>query len=371
MKALYCVLINLLIMNFYPQLQAQCSDSKSTKCQINQSADSEEVPIRLGCVHKLVLKFAKRPVNASKLWMIYTTYQMQFVAYSEHGPSFMAFSELHEALHNEVGINNFNTQHPLLKTYKEKLTVFLNTLENPEIKSFIYELSKKNNDDYLDSNRYDDFINKAYSTFLISLIQENYQYFEKRFIDHINSNRQLDIIDRAFFCFQPNWPSYEQFFMEHQNSKHQLESLYIMKANNGKIFIASYNERIFNCDSLLRIFKVDITKSPISVTLTMPHTDDPSGIDTLQYPRTGGCAGQPPINAGISFDGNQLKVRGYYYRTLNEFLFDTNTEQWTKLTEKELTMEQIQSIYKELDEKTERSKCYPRPTMLYIFPVWE
>lgn len=363
MKAIYCILINLLIINLYPPIHADSSESKTTKSKKIEENTPEENSIDLDCVHEQIIKFAKRPENAKELWVLYTSYQMRFVAYSEHGPSIMAFSELHEALHNEVGINNFNTQHPLLKKYKDKLNVFINTLEKAKVNSFTGESSY---------DHYDNFLNKAYSTFLISLVQENHTFFEKRFINHLNSQRQPDIIDRAFFSLQPNWPSYEKFSMENKNSRHQLETLYILKANNGKIFIASYNERPHTCDSHLRLFKVDTTKSPINVHLSMPQIDDSSGIDITQSPRLGGCNGRTPLNKAISFDGNQLKVRGYDYRTLREFLFDTNTEKWSKLTEKELSEEQIQSIYREEDKQAEEKgppKCKAYHNNL-IWPTW-
>ena len=250
------------------------------------------------------------PENLAHICPFYTDGLMVHVGYSELGPSFCAYVDLHQGLFRatqNIDIQSILIPQKIRDDFEETSKIFFDNVE----KLFLIKSIEK----------FEENLNKIYKEFLIKFIRTHYNFFKARWLAHLNEIKEdqpyaLDIIDRAFFALQEDWSSYET-----HEAKYQFEKLYVYGFENNHLLIVGYNDRPHACDRFLKIYHWNFeTGAPDLI------KKDNVVFDLSPWPYAGGCSHEVnPLNVivkrkdSIQFQGFDNTIfRKYYYSPHNK-----------------------------------------------------
>lgn len=264
----------------------------------------------------------KNPSQIQTLGNVYTNGFRNDLGYTEFGPSFVAFVDLHQALYQ----------------YMEKRK----DLQDPAIPPTIYNDFKAASEKFIsqvfelgsikDIEAYEDRLNALYNDFLVQFMKKHQKFFKEYFLHGLNTFKgihgaKLDTIDCAFFALQEGWPGYES-----NDRKYQFEQLYAWRMDNGhNVVILGYNDRQYACDKDLHIYLWD-TKKPSSIPTQIKHEN--MKFDLSPGLRYGGCSYPADVPWVINFDGDSgiLRFYGYDNTIFKYYMYNVKTNQW-KITQ--------------------------------------
>ncbi len=257
----------------------------------------------------------KNPVHLAVLGEVYTDGFRNDIAYSEFGPSFVAFIKLHQALYKYiVGKEN--------QAYAVPPAIYNDFIEaSHTFDSHVSKLSSLKN---LDA--YEDQLNTLYKGFLVNFINNHRDFFKGYVVHQINgfkgdNGSELDMLSRAFFALTKGWPSYET-----NDSKYQFEKLYVWFFGSGhKVLIGGYNDDKHACGKYLNLYVWDFEK-PESKPTKITH--DKMEFDLSPRIRSGGCSYPADVPNVIHFEAPYLQFYGYDNTLFRYYIYNIDTNQW-------------------------------------------
>lgn len=274
-------------------------------------------------------KALQKPNDMQWVSKLYTEGLNCHVAYLELSPSFLALTELHQALYQEA--KGFQKQE--LSWPQEVLAEFDRMSEE-------FHQKVKNLENIQDFDTYEKQLDLAYQSFVVGFIKNHNDFFQKRF-HHTLSNiydcggTKLDIINNSFFACQEDWPGndrtlYTFFQCDYSPKQIQCEQLYAYCCQNGKILILGYNTREYTCSSPLHIYVWNVKQAGSKPErITMPPSESNVSFDELSpQPREGGCGRFNSLTDFVCFDGRYLKFAGYDYVIYRSATYDTMLNGW-------------------------------------------
>lgn len=253
---------------------------------------------------------------------VYTDGLMNHISYTEWGPSFASYIELHQYL---------NCLSEKFHREKRFASVYIGTADffrdyDAAFKSFLTEFKELELIDDLEA--YEIRLNVIYKDFLVKFIHDHHVYLRKRLRGNLErlektGFQKLDMLDRAVFALQKEWSSYEW-----NEQKYQFEQLYVSRSDDGQLLIVGYNDRDYACDKLLHVYTWDL-KTENSKPVHIKYKD--MAFDLSPVPRTAGCSfginfiEHPEV---VSFDGRYLKFYGHDVSIYRHYTYDLKMNQW-------------------------------------------
>lgn len=291
------------------EITAQAQDS------ISISENQNDDMIRLGRFQKDFQEALKDPAQIKRMGKVYADDLMRHIAYTELGPSFVAFVDLHQALYRYIkGID------PQDLSISSSIRCDFQKASD----KFFAQVSKLSTLKNIDS--YADQLNMAYKTFLVGFMKKHQAFFESHFRHSLEIFKGiygygLDVIDCAFFALKEGWPGYET-----NDHKYQFEQLYAYRCEDGRILILGYSDRSYVCNRLLHIYIWNMNKrdtKPIQLT----HIG--ANFDLSPQSRSGGCGYLvEKLFDVVHFDGRYLNFSGYDYAVHKNYTYDVKTNVW-------------------------------------------
>lgn len=305
-------------MNPWTDLKSAESDLSPKINAYNELVQNPEAKIKQ--FQKDFTQALKDPSQIAELGKVYTDGFRNDIGYTEFGPSFVAFVDLHQALY----------------LYMEKRKDLQDPPVPPAIKKDFKEASEKFTSQVSklgtikDVETYEDRLNALYKDFLVQFMKKHRAFFKKHFLHTLNNFKgfhgaELNTIDCAFFALQEGWPGYES-----NDNKYQFEQLYVWRFDDGrKVLILGYNNRKNTCESILHIYVWNPEK-PGSIPTQIKHGN--MDFDLSPCLRYGGCGYFAEIPWVINFDAPILRFYGYDYTVFRYYIYNAENNQW-KITE--------------------------------------
>src|SRR5260221_1872928 len=229
-------------------LDVYSSDVRSTEPDLSfYMIEQKSPPARIKQFQKEFKDALKDPFQIRKLGKVYTDGLRIDIGYTDSGPSFVAFVDLHQALYRYIerkDAHDLPVPSEVSKAFREASNKFI---------SQVSEL-----DSLKDIESYEDKLNRLYKGFLVRFMKNHQDFFKVHFFQTLKKSAgfqgyEMTIIDCAVFALQEGWPGYES-----NDRKYQFEQLYAYHCRDGRVLILGYPNRQYSCDGNLRVYILKI-----------------------------------------------------------------------------------------------------------------